>query len=201
MHGWPPKTSREVLLRHANADEAKLKNIIEMAFGFSAMTRVFEKMSTDKILAELESTFQKVTSVRCKEEFQALHDDFCRWFEANVKTAKRRRTHGSTKSSGSASYGQGAKVLDVALKVLVHYCQLPNSETAKRTDGWLNAAIDTQMMASLRGPKTIQAVTKEKYECLQEKVRQDIECNFQRSIKPVEWDDLMWRKLNGKDKG
>ena len=193
-----------------NSDETKRKNIIDMAFAFSAMTRVFEKKSTEKIVTRLDLTLSRITSLKNGRDFQNLHDDFCQWFAKNVKTAERNKKDGTVKYSSSASYGQGAKVLDVALKVLVYYCQLPDPETANRTIKWLNAAIDTKMMKHLKSmpnaeassitATSIEDVTEKTYRRLQELVREDIEHNFQSPILPVEWDDIMWRELNNKDK-
>jgi len=47
-----------------NSDNAKRKNIIDMAFAFSAMTRVFEKKSTEKIVSRLDLTLSQITSLR-----------------------------------------------------------------------------------------------------------------------------------------
>jgi len=181
-----------------------------MAFAFSAMTRVFEKKSTEKIVTRLDLTLSQITSLKNVRDYQNLHDDFCQWFAKSVRTAERNKKDRTVKYSTSASYGQGAKVLDVALKVLVYYCQLPDPETAKRTIKWLNAAIDTKMMRHLKSipnaeapsiiATSIEDVTERTYHRLQELVRDDIEHNFQSSILPVEWDDIIWRKLNNKGK-
>ncbi len=115
-----------------NAEQAKLKNIIDAAFSFSAMTRVFKKESTEKIVNKLNETLAQITSLKDDKEFADLHDGFCRWFAQNVKTAERTKRDGTKKPSAPTSYGQGAKVLDVALKVYVYYCHLPDVKTAER---------------------------------------------------------------------
>lgn len=196
-----------------NSDEAKHKNIIDMAFGFSAMTRVFEKRSTAKIVNRLDETLSQIASLKNGKEFQNLHDDFCRWFAQNVKTAERKNKNGTIKPSMPASYGQGAKVLDVALKVFVHYCNLPSPVAAEKIKKWLNAAVDTKMMKHLKempnaeassiAATSIEDVDEKTYATLQSLVRKDIienKVEFPNTNYPVEWDDIMWRRLNSKDK-
>jgi hypothetical protein len=197
-----------------NPDQAKqdkTKSIIDMAFGFSAMTRVFEKGSDRKIIGELDCSLPKIASSKYEQDFQKQHDCFCRWFKDEIKTAERKSKNDERviKPSGPASYGQGAKVLDVALKVFVYYCHLPDLETADRTMKWLYAAIDTKMMKHLKNMKdpeasiitatSIEDVDDEMiYTALQSLVRKDIE-NRDKSpnkIYPVQWDDIMWRELN-----
>lgn len=193
-----------------SAEQAKLKNIIDMAFGFSAMTRVFEEGSTKTIVNKLSETLSQITSLKNYEEFKDFHDGFCRWFARKVKTAERRKRDGTKKSSGAASYGQGAKVLDVALKVYVYYCHLPDPETAERIAQWLNSAIDTKMMKYLKNSLThteqsfdatsIEDVRDiDTYAKLQTLVQKDIESNFPTRILHVQWDDIKWRELNNKD--
>ncbi len=189
-----------------NAEQAKLRNIIDMAFGFSAMTRVFEKKATEDIVKKLNETLPQIASVKNERDFQNLHDDFCRWFAKNVKTAERKEKNGTIKPSGAASYGQGAKVLDVALKVFVYYSHLPDSEKAEQVIKWLNAAVDNKMMkylktlsdleASLVYANSIAEVDKETYTRLQNLVRKDISRKFSGLILAVQWDDIKWRELN-----
>lgn len=184
-------------MNNREAEEAKTKNIIDMAFGFSAMTRVFEKKSTEKIVNKLESTLSQITSLQNDRAFQNLHDDFCQWFTQNVKTAKK---------SSPASYGQGAKVLDVALKVYVYYCCLPDPKTAEQTAKWLHAAIDTKMLKHLKKydkgipDSEAKVVDKDTYGTLQKLVWIDIHRRFSGLILPVQWDDIIWRRLNKNDR-
>lgn len=193
-----------------NAEQAKLINIVDMAFGFSAMTMVFEKGSTEKIINKLNEILSQITSTNNYMGFKKLHDDFCHWFQDNIKTAERKRNGVVIKKSGYASYGQGGKVLDVTLKVYVYYCHLPDIKTADQIVKWLNAAVDTKMMnylkkaagseASLIEATSVEDVGAQMYAYLQRLVRKDIEDNFQNSILPVQWDDIMWRRLNKKGK-
>ena len=195
------------------AEEAKRKNIIDMAFGFSAMTRVLKKGNTEeesskkKIVNKLNEVLPQITSSKNEKEFVDFHDCFCRWFEQEVNTAERKKRDGTKKPSGAASYGHGAKVLDVALKVYVYYCHLPDPKTAKRITQWLNSAIDTKMTRYLKGLAEGGAVSatsieqvknKDTYTKFQALVRKDIERNFPKRTLPVQWDDIEWRELNKK---
>jgi len=197
-------------MNHSQAEEAKTKNIIDMAMSFSAMTRVFEKKAAIKIEQELEKILPQITSTKSKPDFDKCHHSFCQWFEGSIFTAERKK-NGTIKPSGHASYGQGAKVLDVALKVYVYYCHLPDPMMAGQTVKWLNAAVDNNMMKQYLKkmpdpetssiPKTsIADVDKETYITLQNLVRKDINRNFPGLILPVQWDDVIWRKFNRKDK-
>jgi len=188
-------------MNNREAKEVKTKNIVDMAIGFTAMTRVFEKQSVSKIRDKLESVLPKICYATSKDNFRSRHHNFCQWFAQNVKTAERKKGELTIKNSTSASYGQGAKVLDVVLKVFVHYCRLPSPEAAEKIQKWLNAAVDTNMMKHLKSmpnaeassitATSIEDVTEKTYHRLQELVREDIEHNFQSPILPVEWDDIM----------
>jgi len=193
-----------------DAEQAKKKNIIDMAFAFSAMTRVFEKESTDKIVKKLDLTFSQIASLQNENDFKNVHNDFCRWFEQNIHTAERQKSGRIIKKSDSASYGQGAKVLDVALKVYVYYCNSPAKEKNRRLVSWLNAAVDTRMMRHLKNnvldkeamsisATAIEDVDKRTYTILQKLVRKDIKRSYSGKIYPVQWDDIVFRKLNNKD--
>jgi len=193
-----------------DADQARIRNIIDMAFGFSAMTRVFKEKSTEKTVNKLNKALSQITYLTNDKEFADFHDGFCRWFTRETWTAERKKGGKIFKKSGHASYGQGAKVLDVALKVYVYYCHLPDPETAERITQWLNSAIDTKMMKYLKkGPDkeaksitatAIEDVNKRTYVILQKLVLKDIERKFPTRILPVQWDDIKWRELNNKDK-
>ena len=193
-------------MNHSQAEEAKTKNIIDMAMSFSAMTRVFEKKAAIKIEKELEKILPQITSAKSKQDFDKCHRSFCQWFEGSIFTAERKNKNRTIKPSGHTSYGQGAKVLDVALKVYVHYCNLPSLEVADRIKKWLNPAVDTKMMGYLKDKAYAEAssirataishVDENTYAVLQRLVYEDINGKFAGSILPVEWDDIMWRRLN-----
>ena len=191
-------------MNNREAKEVKTKNIIDMAIGFTAMTRVFEKQSVSKIRDKLESVLPEICYATSEDNFRSRHHNFCQWFAQNVKTAERKKGELIIKNSTSASYGQGAKVLDVVLKVFVHYCRLPSPEAAEKIQKWLNAAVDTKMMGYLKGlsrgdavnATSIEQVNENTYMILQKLVWRDINKTFAGSILPVEWDDIMWRRLN-----
>ena len=71
----------------------------------------------------------------------------------------------------------------------------------------LHGAVDTPIMSHLasRFPnagvtsRTIEQVDRDGYQRLQSLVAQDIEGNFQSEILPVQYDDIMWRRLNRTD--
>jgi hypothetical protein len=183
----------------------KRENIIDMAWGFSAMTRVFEKKATRKIVSKLALSLPQIAAIKDNAAFRNLHADFCRWFVDNIRTAERKKDGVVIKESAPASYGQGAKVLDVALKVYAYYCHLPDPETAERIIPWLNSAIDTRMMAYLRGlaeGRVVRATSIEQvkdedtYTKLQALVHKDIERNFPIGTLAIQWDDVKWRELN-----
>jgi lambda repressor-like predicted transcriptional regulator len=73
----------------------------------------------------------------------------------------------------------------------------------------LHGAVDNPMMQHLasRYPdaglksKTIEEVDREEYRKLQRLVAQDIQRDFQSEILPVQYDDIMWRRLNRPNTG
>lgn len=180
------------------AEEAKQKNIIDMAVGFTVMARVFEKGTSSLIKNKLWEVLRILTSIKTNDDFNDIHRSFCLWFIANVKLAK---------SDESASYGHGAKVLDIALKVFVYYCNLPNSVQANIIIPMLRCAIDTPIFKHLIKKYdqqkqyniyslTIGDIDDNFYLLLQRMVILDIEETFNNKILPVQYDDIMWRKLN-----
>jgi len=194
-----------------DAEKAKRKNIVDVACTASAMRRGFAEGSEKEIRDKLQQEIPKVASSRNKEDFNRLHDSFCQWFTEKIKTAKRvnKKTGNVIKESRFASYGQGAKVFNVALKVYVYYCCLPEHEAAIRTTKWLQAAIDTKMLKYLKEnwgdlpANSIEDVDKETYFALQKLVMKDIIKNkdkFPGGTCPVEWEDIMWRQLNKNDR-
>jgi hypothetical protein len=185
---------------HDLALEAKKKNIIDMAFGFTAMTRVFAADSDDPIKERLASTFRELEGIDSEQKFRELHNRFCEWFAQTIKHAK---------GGDPASYGQGAKVLDIALKVYVYYCGLPDQARADYLIPLLNGAIDNpilrHLLSMLNAPDgkslspnqwSIKIVDKSAYDILQQLIRADIKNSFSGEIYPVQYDDIMWRRLN-----
>jgi len=180
------------------ANESKLRNIIDMGFAFTVMARVFEKGTSPLIKEKLWEVLQSLDSIVTNEEFEKMHHSFCLWFASHVKLAK---------SDANASYGHAAKVLDVALKVLVYYCNLPNLEQANRLLPMLRCAIDTPIFKHLMkkydqnrsfdvSSLAIKIIDENLYPYLQRMVVLDIEDAFNNNILPVQYDDVMWRRLN-----
>ena len=187
------------------AEEARLSNIIDMSMGFSAMIRLFSKGSKEllhgKILAEAREVFE----AESERDYIAIHSRFCAWGIQNVLRAERKRDGRITKKSTHASYGQMAKSFDVALGVAIYYCHLPDCVKSQELSQWLNAAVDTKMMAMLRRcypkdvqpwPRTIEQVDSTAYAAIQRLVRKFIEEKHNGSITPVQFDDIYWRALN-----
>ena len=103
----------------------------------------------------------------------------------------------------AASHGHSAKVLDIALKVYVYYCGQPAENTGLLLP-LLHSALDTPMIEHLhrRFPKaglsawTILQVDEDEYRRMQSLVATEIATDFRSEIFPVQYDDIMWRRLN-----
>lgn len=186
-------------------DEARLKNILEAGLGFSSMTRVFEKETTQKILNELPAVAEKLKSVRSQADFDKIHEGFCKWGASGIKLNRKHENE-------AASYGQIAKTLNVILKAAVYYSHLPDCATSAGISGFLHAAVDNRMMAGLKDklgdiypkdffrgwPASLAQVDKKKYEMVREAVNAFIK-KERRAPTPVKYDDICWREDNGKD--
>ncbi len=179
----------------SEAWEAKTENIIEIGVDFSGMIRVFEKDSYRKITCKLKEFFRELPGINKSAEFDIAHDDFCDWFTQNIHTAERRLRNGRIQVSRVCSYGHGAKVLDIAAKVYVYYCNQPSPETAQRLIPMLHSALDTPMMLLLNPAQTtIQQVDRDQYKSLQAQVQVASKL-VGSGIHPVQYDDVMWRRI------
>lgn len=182
--------------------DTKQKNIIDMAITFSAMTRVFEAKSIKRIRKKLYECIKEFSSVTTKDEFKMKHEKFCEWFINNIKTSKKTQHNKLRK----VTFGQAAKVLDVVLKVYIYYCNLPSDKVSSRIMPWLNGAIDTKILKKIKPKsknslltkvKTIADIDKGDYKELQEILNnKSIKCK----MFPVQYEDVLWRKLNRLDK-
>jgi len=181
---------------------AKSKNIIEMALGFTGMMRIFSENSKPRIHTELEKLFSGLHEIRAANEYRARHRAFCDWFTQQIQTAPKNLKNGKVQPSQRSSYGQAAKVLDIAIKVYVYYCGQPTAETAQRIVPFLNGAVDTPILKCLKISKfarttiratTIKAVDQSAYQALQSIILAE---SHARQIHPVQYDDVMWRQLN-----
>jgi hypothetical protein len=182
----------------------KFKNMIDIAIAFTAMTRVFENGSKQKIAKKLESSLGLLAGVDGKDNFEKIHSEFCKWFVENINTAQKVLKNKRVKKSHPASYGQAGKVFNVVLKVFIYYCHYPDYKASKKLLPLLHAAVDTKMMKDLKEyypqdnikAETIEAVSKSEYVTLQKMVNRHIEDEFKNLIFPVHWDDIMWYRLN-----
>ncbi len=187
------------------AEKVKIQNIIDMAISFTAMGRVFEKGSTEKIKAKLNNYIKDFFNLSTKEEYYGKHKEFCEWFMKNIKTAERKKDERIIKRSQDASWGQAAKVIDIVLKVCIYYCNLPSAEVSSKITPWLNGAIDSRILEDFKNryssplisqASTIEDIDKATYEKLQEMISTDIKESFNGEIFPVQYDDIKWRELN-----
>jgi hypothetical protein len=136
---------------HQNhAASVRLKNNTGIEIGFTAMTRVFERNSNQRICRTPRIAPPPTRQVE-QRAFEELHSAFCRWFVEDIRTAERRFKNGHVKATASNSYGQAAKVLDIALKVYIHYCQLADASSVERLRHFLHGAIDTPILLRLVG--------------------------------------------------
>ena len=186
-------------------EEAKTRNIIGMALGFTAMMRILDERSNAKIEVEAQKHFERLNKVNSQDEYDVMHRSFCRWFISNIQTAEKKLRNGRLQQSRAASYGQAAKVLDIAAKVYVYYCGLPTTEVAQRIVPFLHGAVDTPILKELKKrlkserpgatipAKTIREVDEGAYGVLQSLVLKE---SRRRKILRVQYDDIMWRKLN-----
>ena len=190
----------------AVAQGAKRKNIIEMALDFTAMTRKFTEGSRPRILTRLEDFFAGIDRVHDQASYDRLHEDFCLWFTQNIQIAEREVGKKVKRiiPAHISSFGHAAKVLDIAAKVYVYYCVLPSLEVAKGLVPMLHGGLDNQIVGHLiegfpeSGIKSenLEDVDRVKYEQLQVLVRRQILEDFRSEIYPVQYDDILFRKLN-----
>jgi len=183
------------------AEKAKKQNIIEMAVGFTAMMPLFQERSADLIKEKLADLFESLDRISSDQDFSKMHRDFCQWFVKNISLAK---------TEEPSSYGHAAKVLDLTLKVYVYYCKMPNPSKAESLIPRLNGAIDTPILRLLFKKLediyrksypphylwTIKMIDREDYDLLQKVIRQDIRDSFDDNILPVQYDEIVGRRLD-----
>lgn len=186
------------------AQEAQKENIIDMGLTFSAMVRLFSKGSKEEIVKLLRECFDSLPKIESKEDYAELHSKFCEKFSGKISTASKVLKNKKTKESRAASFGQAAKVLDIVIKVYVHYSNLPNDDITRKIKPFLNGPIDNPIMEYLKGKYkesgisavTIEAIDEKQYQKLQSLVRKDIQSRFNNEILPVEFDDIVWKEKN-----
>ena len=176
-------------------EDAKLRLVVEIGLASSAMMRLFERDSSktlkEKILAK-----PRAFEAESEDQYKSIHKSICDWGTKNIKLAK---------GHDYASYGQIAKTLDVAMKVIVYDCHYPDCRRYSLLSKWLNAAVDTIMMAHLKAtypeemnpwPTTLKQVDERAYASIQEIVRKFIQEKHHGTITPVQFDDMYWDELN-----
>ena len=195
------------MIEHRDTGWTKRKNIIEMALGFTAMMRIFSEGSKVKIGAKLAELFSSLDKIRTRDDYEACHRSFCQWFTCKIRTAEKKLKNGKVQQSQAASYGQAAKVLDIAIKVYVYYCAQPTAEISEGIVPLLHGAVDRPIMEHLKESKyatttiraaTIKEVDEPAYQALQSLVLAESRAG---KIHPVQYDDIMWRQLNRERNG
>lgn len=170
-----------------------------MSITYSGMLRNFKEGSKEKLYSQLMKTAESLFNVTSQKQFVENHSEFCLWGTSNILVAR------SAKHETSASYGQVAKALDVALKVAVYYCQLPEIQKSTVLCKWLYAPVDVNMMKGLQEkypedikpwPIKLADVQKEDYLKIQELVQREIIASHRGLITPVQYSDVYWKKAS-----
>lgn len=65
-----------VVLQYVNA---KISGIVNMAFDFSTMARIYEPGSKKLLIKRFQELFEAVEGVDKAADFNALHEGFCEW--------------------------------------------------------------------------------------------------------------------------
>jgi len=183
------------------AEKAKKQNIIDMAVGFTVMMPLFQERSAHVIKEKLADLFEGLDRISSGQDFIEMHGHFCQWFIETIRLAKTEKP---------SSYGHAAKILDLALKVYVYYCKMPSPPRAESLTPRLNGVVDTPILRHLFKKLdyaykasfpphylwAIKMIDKKDYELLQKLIRQDIRDSFNDKLWPVQYDDIMGRRLD-----
>ena len=195
---------RKIMTYKQKVKKVKEENIIDMAVTFTAMIRVFEKGSKASIIKLLKEAFANLSEIKSQADYDKIHSEFCQNFSAKIKTAEKKLKNGTIIKSTPASFGHAAKVIDIVIKVYVHYSNLPDINTSNLIKPFLKGAIDTPILNYLRkkydckdiSASNIQSIDQKQYETLQNFVNRDIHELYGNSILSVEYDDILWNELN-----
>ena len=133
-----------------------------------------------------------------------MHKEFCAWFTQNIDRAQKKKQREAGVPIHKSSYGQAAKVMDIAAKVYVRYCAKPSPDVARTLAPMLHGALDNQIIRHLIArfhcagitSENLEDVDREKYDKLQSLLHKEILEDFYSAIHPVEYDDIMFRRLN-----
>lgn len=183
---------------------ARRENILDMGLTFAAMIRLFEEGSKNKILNQLADFTAKLETINSQNEYTQLHQGFCYAFSRDIQTASKKLKNGKLKPSKPASFGQAAKVLDIVLKVYIHYASLPSESVALKIKPFLHGPIDTPILKYLQKKysaehitaTTIESIDEPQYIELQRLISSDIRNRFNNEVIPVEFDDIIWKEQN-----
>ena len=104
--------------------------------------RFLTEGSKVKIQSKLEQVFSRLDKIMSRDDYEACHRSFCDWFTREIWSAEKNLRNGKIQRSQAASYGQAAKVLDIAAKVYVYYCSQPTADIAGRITPLLHGAVD-----------------------------------------------------------
>jgi hypothetical protein len=148
---------------------AKKKMVIEMALDFTAMTWLFPTGSTTRILQKLEAAFAEFDRIREQKDYDQIHAEFCVWFTQNIDRAQKKKQREASAPVLKSSYGQAAKVLDIAAKVYVYYCAMPSPEIAEALTPLLHGAMDNKIVQHLLGKFPEVGIKSEKLEDIDRK--------------------------------
>jgi len=183
-----------------DAQRVRLLCLIDLGLNFSAMLRLYKKGSKEQLYRKVLSEIPALLQSEDEEQFHIVHSSICEWGTRNVLL---------NEGLYHASYGQIAKTLDVALKVVIDFGHMPDCYKAKQMSPWLNAAVDNKMMNMIRKnypsaikpwPQSVLQVNKENYLAIQGLVRRFIREKHNGRITPVQFDDIYWWRLNKYDK-
>jgi hypothetical protein len=177
-------------------EEIKMKNesmqeIIFSSLNFTKMLRVFVTGSNKKIVKKLLQMFPKIRN------YETFHEQFCHWFRRNIKTAK---------SHQLASYGQAAKVIDIAMKYLVYFRNFPNTQIISKLQPKLHCGIDNLILhhhlkkrysVACRKVFSLKDIDQATYERLQAYLNEEA---VAKGLLPVDYDERLWKQLKEEQK-
>jgi hypothetical protein len=204
------KTYDDIIKRAKSCDleEIRLQNIIHAGITFSGMMRLLKENQKITLYEKLLECMNSLNNTKDVDSFEKMHSEFCKWGTENVWLAEKTNNGTYQKPERLISYGQIAKTLNVVLKVVVHYCQLPDQDRANTIRPWLHAAVDNKMMTMLKSkhnselnpwPKSIEKVCRDQYFLIQSIVQDFIKQRHgNNTFLAVNYDDIYWNLLNKK---
>jgi hypothetical protein len=165
-------------------NESKQKIIFE-ALNFTTMLRVFVAGSNKKIAKKLLQMLAKIRN------YESFHEQFCYWFHRNIKTAK---------SNQAASYGQAAKVIDIAMKYFVNYHHFTDTLMISKLKPRLHCGIDNLVLHHLRkrypdackNVSSLKDIDKATYARLQAYLNEEAAA---KGLMPIDYDEQLWKRL------